>query len=96
MDEFELELDWFLRKLIRSKNKSKVEEVLRLADVISACMNIGSKKGNRVYNKWRRDKVNLLEELSQEEKELTIFEKLQNKGKGNTIFDRLKYFSKEK
>ena len=96
MEEFSLELDWFLKKLIRNKSKSKIEEELRLSDVIASCMNIGSKKGNQLYNVWKRNKINLLEKLNQEEKEMTIFEKLQNKGKSNTIFDRLEYLSKGK
>jgi len=59
-------------------------------------MHIGTKKGNQVYNKWKRGKINLLEDLTREEKELTIFEKLQSKGKTNTLFDQLKYFIKER
>ena len=98
IEKYELELDWFLSELIQNKNKNKIEDELRLADILSACMNVGSKKGNQIFNKWRRDKIHLLKELNQEEKEVTIFEKLKvgKSGKTNTIFDRLKYFFKEK
>lgn len=86
--EFEFDLDWFLEEITQAKQKRDIFECLNLAEAMSNAHLIGSKKGNELYNNWRRRKVRELNQLS-EQKEETVFDRLkQNRVK--TIFDRLK------
>ena len=62
---------------------------LRLADIIVNASYVGTKKGNMVFNKWKREKINEMTKIKDAEN-MTIFDRLKNRSQANTLFDRLK------
>ncbi len=52
--------------------------------------NIGTAKGNQVYNTWIQEKKNLMSEI-EEEKVETVFDKLKKASRSNTLFHRMKH-----
>lgn len=96
MQEYDIHFDWFIPELIEELEKRQIAKDLNLAHLLVLANNTGSKKGNQLYNEWRREKIARLEEI--DESRLTVFERLKRKkGKGtNTVFDRLKYMKGSK
>lgn len=93
--EFERNVDWFIEELINQEKESAIIKELEETNIKALIMGLGTKKGNRIYQNWRRDKVDELEEFK---KELTVFERLKRskERKANTLFDKLHYFRKGK
>lgn len=92
IDRYDVVLDNFLEKLTNSKRKKELVNLLEQSNLLSVVQNVGTKKGNPIFYKYRQQLVNELDELYKKKKE-TVFERLKKlKTKGtNTVFDRLKY-----
>ena len=93
----------FLPKYLNTVAQNKIEDDMRLADIIVAAVNVGrTKKGHQTYSKWRNQRIKQITDLKEELEieKLTVFERLRftaNKGKRqtNTVFDRLKRVYKD-
>lgn len=87
----------FVEKYILIISRYKEQEELRLGDIIVAARQTGTKKGNTLYGRWRRSKLNRIDELSNEieAESLTVFERLRRlkTNKTSTVFDRIKRVS---
>lgn len=92
--EFERDVNWFIEELINQEKESAIIKELEETNIKALIMGLGTKKGNRIYQNWRRDKIDELEEIK--EKDLTVFEKLKRskERKSMTLFDKLRYFRK--
>ena len=89
IDDYSFDLEWFIEKFSQHAKQKRVNEELRLAEVIVNASYAGTKKGNLVYNKWKREKINIMEKIKEEEN-MTVFDRLKNSQQANTLFDRLK------
>lgn len=78
------------------EKKSKVITELEVANIGALVMGVGTKKGNRLYQTWRADKLDELETIK--EKDLTVFERFKRGTgrKARTLFDKLAYLKKGK
>lgn len=85
--ESEEHLEWFLPKLAQVHRRVELKKQLQMAECTVIAAQLGSKEGNRAYQRWHRNKVLELESLV--EKEETVFDRLRNQG-SDTIFGRLK------
>ena len=92
LDRYEIVLADFIERLMDGENEIQLFKDLNLADITATSNAIGSKKGNILYNNWRRKKIDDIEKIKNK-KEQTVFDRLINRSeKTNTVFDRLKYF----
>ena len=89
------EVDYFVKKIQRLWEVKQIYKKLLLAEVL---LNIESAKNKKTYShyiRWRQGLIDRIEELSEDEEEMTVFEKLRRrKPKRNTVFDRFKRLKK--
>lgn len=88
LDEYpDEEVQWFFEKLQKQVQAQKLADEIGLANVILIALNGQNKKGFTAYNKWRRDHIDAIDELTRER---TVFEKLKAQKRVVTVFDQLK------
>ncbi len=86
------ELSWFIENIIKDFNNHDIIKSLDFTSELIMVHNaITSKKGNASYSRWRKEKVEGMQELYKTE---TVFDKLHKQPDTKTVFSRLKYFSK--
>ena len=84
------QLEWFLPAYIEIHRKNKVVEQLSQADILTVTKGVGNKKGNQMFQRWRKKLLDTIEDDAN-----TVFGKLQraNEKPSNTIFHRLQFFA---
>lgn len=84
------EVNWFVKEITKQFHKNTISTDIALVNHIIIANNSANKKGNSFYQKWRRDKIEELENLDTEE---TVFDRLKHGAVDNTVFGKLKRFS---
>jgi len=91
IQEYEEDLELFIKELMGEIEKRKIMDQLEQADLFGAIQGLGFKKGRSVFTNWRRKRLARIEEINDEVHfdELNVFEKLIRRNKPKTIFDNL-------
>ena len=71
------------------KDQKEIADEINLAEIIVHASFAGTKEGNKIYNKWKRNKMSTIKEI-REAKEMTVFDKLKKESRPKNLFDRLK------
>ena len=87
----EAEVIWFINKLRKDIRRKEIINDLNTVNNRVVAGQVGTKKGNSAYNRWRRE---LIEELESLDKEPTVFEKLRTDPKKGTVFGKLKTWNR--
>jgi len=91
IQEYGEDLELFIKELIGEIEKRKIMDQLEQADLFGAVQASGFKKGQSIFTKWRRKRLNRIEEINDgiNEDELTIFERLIKQNRPKNVFDNL-------
>lgn len=91
IDRYEEHIPFFVDNLLNINKRKKYSDQLKFGEVIQNSINVGTKKGNKVYHTWKTKKINayniLLEDVDNNE---TAFSKLRKSLEGITVFDKIK------